>query len=143
NQSKGSGAVMRVAPVGLFIASRLGEARLREDPTALANAIDRAWMIGAASARLTHGHPAAQQCAAYLASLVMLLAAGRRTAEAELMLHQRVIGDPTNTEIRRVLDEVDVACEIARRRLADGEGRTEVHAGVLDGLGEGWTADEA
>ena len=73
----------------------------------------------------------------------MLLAAGRRAAEAELMLQQRVGQDPANMELRRVLAEVDAACEVARRRLADGEGRTEVHAAVLDDLGEGWTADEA
>lgn len=143
NQSKGSGAVMRVAPVGLFVAGHVGEERLRNDPSALASAIDSAWTIGAASAAITHGHKAAQQCAAYLAALVMLLAAGRRAAEAELMLQQRVGQDPDNTEIRRVLAEVDAACEVARRRLADGEGRTEVHASVLEGLGEGWTADEA
>ena len=143
NQGKGSGAVMRVAPVGLFIAGRLGEARLRSDPTALASAIDSAWTIGAASASLTHGHSAAQQCAAYLASLTMLLASGRRAAEAELMLHQRVVGDPANTEIRRVLAEVEDACEAARGHLAAGAGRTEVHARVLNELGEGWTADEA
>lgn len=143
NQSKGSGAVMRVAPVGLFVAGRVGEERLRRDPSALASAIDSAWTIGAASAAITHGHSAAQQCAGYLAALVMLLAAGRRAAEAELMLQQRVGQDPANMELRRVLAEVDAACEVARRRLADGEGRTEVHAAVLDDLGEGWTADEA
>ncbi len=143
NHSNGSGAVMRVAPIGLFIAGRVGEARLRSDPAALASAIDHAWMIGAASAGLTHGHRAAHQCAAYLAALSLLLAAGRRAAEAELMLNQRVARDPTNTEIRRVLHAVNAACEVARRRLAVGEGRTEVHAAVLDSLGEGWTADEA
>ncbi len=143
NQSKGSGAVMRVAPVGLFVAGYVGEERLRRDPAALASAIDAAWTIGAASAAITHGHRAAHQCAGYLSALVMLLVAGRRAAEAELMLQQRVGQDPANLEIRRVLAEVDAACEIARRRLADGEGRTEVHAAVLDDLGEGWTADEA
>jgi ADP-ribosylglycohydrolase len=59
------GAVMRVAPIGLFVASFAG----RGEPEAAA----RAFRLGIASAAITHAHPSAQLSAGAMAMLVARL----------------------------------------------------------------------
>ena len=125
NDSKGSAAVTRNAPVGLWC-SRLDEALSTE------RAARRAFELGAELAALTHGHPTARIAAGAFAAIILLLA-----REASL---QDALG-----EAKRLLArypghiETLAAIERAEARAEDGIARAE----SLTELGEGWNADEA
>ena len=145
NRSKGCGAVMRVAPVGLFIAGLCGSLEAA-GPRARQAAIDIAWRLGERTARLTHGHPVAARTAGYLAALVLLLVDGAAPRHAIEMLATRLHGDAS---LRDVAAWVEAACREERMAAArcgaaaDAAGLAAIHAEHLARLGEGWTADEA
>lgn len=112
--SKGCGAAMRVAPIGVLYAH--DHARLLE--------------IARASSVLTHGHPAAVESAAAAALMVALAGAGARPAEIYEALMATCA--PRDADLARCLARVpellDAPPEVA---LSD------------EGLGESWVADEA
>lgn len=114
NDSKGSGGVMRVAPVGLAFPG---------DP-------DRAFAFGVRTAAMTHGHPGGYLSAGFQAALVSRLVAGEPlepSARAELGRGELGSG------LRRML--------LTAADLASGP-RTPWEA--FDSMGwEGWTGDEA
>jgi ADP-ribosylglycohydrolase len=117
NDSKGSGAVMRIAPLGLV-------------PTIDAGA---AFRLADAAAALTHGHPTARLAAAALASLLRdLLDETPMTAALDRM--------EARLEAARGGGEVLSAVRAARR-LAAREDMPPADA--FPALGEGWTGEEA
>lgn len=126
NESKGSGAVMRVAPVGLaFFTGR---------------AFDQA----AETAALTHGHPTAHLAAGFLAEVIARIVRGGSgsrewsalrgggLAAAIAEAREMLIGYDEHDE---VLQSVDTAVEL----YISGTDLDEAYPL----LGEGWVAEEA
>lgn len=116
NESRGSGAVMRVAPLGLVLSLDA----------------DQAFGLAHAAAALTHGHPAARLAAAAFASLLRdLLAETPLTAALDRM----------EGRLRRTPDgaEILLAVRAARALAADGTPADR----ALETLGQGWTGEEA
>jgi ADP-ribosylglycohydrolase len=120
NDSKGCGGVMRMAPVGLFVA-RLPDGTVRQ-----------AFEIGTELAALTHGHPSASLSAGMLAALVYQLAHGTTLVDA-LPAAKRVLAEfPDHEETLRAVEAAEAAthCDAPR-------------CDAVANLGQGWVADEA
>lgn len=127
NDSKGSGGIMRVAPVGLAF-----------EP-------DEAFEQGAEIAALTHGHPSGYLAAGFLADVVSRLVRGssRRGREWETTRGGRVAAAVAETrevllgydEHDEVLEKVDAAVELYMLDAELTQG--------FETLGEGWIAEEA
>ncbi len=115
NHSKGCGAVMRAAPIGLAASSRTS-----------------AFELGRDTGVLTHGHPSGYLSAAYLAAVIHDLA--RRVPLEEAMRN----ADP----LLAAEDGADeLAHTIARARtLADQGPPTRA---AIESLGGGWVGEEA
>jgi ADP-ribosylglycohydrolase len=113
NDSKGCGGVMRVAPVGL--------ARF-DDP----------FRVGSELAAITHGHPTGHLAAGYFAQLVANLVGGAGLLGAAHAALDRLAAEPGHEETLRA---VETALELSEKVEASPE--------VLEGLGGGWTAEEA
>jgi ADP-ribosylglycohydrolase len=114
NTSKGCGAVMRMAPVGL--------ARAVGDP----------FRTGCALAALTHGHPSGWLAAGFLAAVVRELAAGTPLEDA---------ARETLVELRRWPGSEECAGAVDRALALAGAGPATT--GAVQALGEGWVAEEA
>ena len=118
NDSKGCGAVMRTAPLGL----------LPVPP-------EVAYTLAARAGALTHGHVEGWSSGALLAAMVRELVAGRDLAGAAS--RAMALGDPTGT-VRapwRSRDLMRRACALARE---DAPAEAAFAA-----LGEGWVGEEA
>ena len=123
NYSKGCGGVMRAAPVGLFMAA-LGGA---DDESR-----HKAFKIGCASARLTHGHPSGYLSAGALS----------------MIIHDLVLGDGLADSVARSisrLEKEEGSGETAGKlrdalRLAAG---TTAPVECIKELGLGWVGEEA
>lgn len=116
NDSKGCGAVMRVAPLGLLPAL---------DP-------DQAFQLADEAAALTHGHPSGRLSAAALASLIRDLLGGIPLEPALDRMEMRLEAAPGGAETL-------AAARQARTLAADIVSPTE----AMKRLGEGWTGEEA
>jgi ADP-ribosylglycohydrolase len=115
NDSKGCGAVMRAAPVGLI-------------PMPLA---DR-FKLSCDVAALTHGHPSGYLPAGYLAAVIGAIVDGARLEDAF----------QTADQILRTWDEhEETAAAVAAGRTLGGSGSPTPEQ--LAALGGGWTGDEA
>jgi len=116
NDSRGSGAVMRVAPLGLVLSIDA----------------DEAFRLADAAAALTHGHPAARLSAAALAGLIRdLVAETPMTAALDL----------TIARLERAPGGADVLAAVrAARALAAGKTPPDE---AIEKLGQGWNGDEA
>lgn len=123
NNSKGCGGVMRVAPVGLFVARR-PEATLR-----------LAFRIGTELAALTHGHPTGSLSAGVFSALIYQLVLGIPLTEA-LPEAKRILIE--FADHHETLTAVEAAEAAARR----GGPRHQAHEAIA-GLGQGWVAEEA
>ncbi|WP_293374233.1 ADP-ribosylglycohydrolase family protein [Phenylobacterium sp. SCN 70-31] len=116
NDSRGCGAVMRVAPLGLLPAI---------DP-------DQAFRLGEEAAALTHGHPSARLAAAALAGLVRdLVAEGTLDSALDRMEARLDRADQG--------EEVLAAVRLARALAGDDTPASQ----VLPTLGQGWHGHEA
>jgi len=115
NDSKGCGGVMRVAPVGLALHGRPGEA----------------FTLGQASAAITHGHPGGYGPAGFLAALVARLTEGEDLLQAAAATLDLVSNELDHDTLRLVRAALELA----------GEGAEPTEA--LWALGEGWVGDEA
>ena len=116
NESKGSGAIMRVAPLGL----------------ALSLDADEAFRLGDAAAALTHGHAIARFSAAAFASLLRdLLADMPMTAALDRM----------EARLERAAGATSVLAGVRKARLLAADGVLADHAIAV--LGQGWSGDEA
>ncbi len=126
NESKGSGGLMRMAPVGLWCA------RL-DDGVPTDRVARRAIELGAELSGITHGHPTGRLAAGALAALVTLI-----VRDVPLpMAVERVIAllprYPGHAETLRAL-------ELARTAA---RGEPALRPETIVTLGEGWVADEA
>lgn len=114
NDSKGCGAVMRVAPAGLLY---YGNA-------------DSAFKLGAQTAKITHHHPTASAAAGCMAVIISRVVAGNNLASA---VNDAVQGKYTrNAEVRNALK---AAYNYAKSDLP--------HYVAIERLGGGWVAEEA
>lgn len=117
NDSHGCGGVMRVAPVGLIRAFSPVEA----------------FMLGADSAALTHGHPSGYWSAAALAMIIRLLMDGKDLQQAVEESLRELQKHPSAEETRLAVTK---ALELAKSGLpATGE--------TVERLGGGWVGEEA
>lgn len=116
NESKGSGGLMRVAPLGLV-------------PSIDA---DRAFRLAHAAAALTHGHPAGRLSAAALASLLRDLMAEMPIAAALGRMEVRLEAAGDASAVVR-------AVQAARALAATDTPARE----AIATLGQGWSGDEA
>ena len=114
NDRKGSGGIMRVAPVGLALAP------------------EQAFETAAEIAALTHGHPSGYLAAATYADLIARVARGAHLAEAVSDARELLV---CVDECDETLEMLDLAVElfVADATLDD----------AYELLGEGWVADEA
>lgn len=126
NSSKGSGAVMRAAPVGLYF----------YDDSKMA------FKIGCESGAITHGHSSAYLPAGFLAYIIAELIAGAN-------LESAVIGgleELTQYEgYQETYDAITRAVSLAKSQY-QSVGRSDQEASDLidiAAIGEGWTGDEA
>jgi ADP-ribosyl-[dinitrogen reductase] hydrolase len=114
NDSKGCGAVMRSAPVGLFVSPELR------------------FELGCEIGALTHGHPSGYLAAGFLASLVGRLLDGDPIASALDAATAELAARPGH-------EECLAAIERARQLALAGDPTPE----KLETLGQGWVAEEA
>lgn len=97
NNSKECGAVVRSAPVGLF----MWLPRVRQAP-------QHAFQLGIDLAALTHGHLTAQLAAGALTALVLLLADGRRPGEALAETRRLVERYPLHKETLHAIEQAEI-----------------------------------
>ena len=114
---KTCGGVMRVAPVGLWLALSDAEA----------------FELAARCAAQTHGHPTGYLSAGAFASMVRNLLAGLEPARCADRSVEIARGWPHADE---TVAAIESACELADRRIAD-------HTRAVAQLGGGWDGDEA
>jgi ADP-ribosylglycohydrolase len=119
NDSKGCGGVMRVAPIGLYVAAR-----------GLPPGTAFAW--GCAAAALTHGHPTGQLAAGAMALLVCQLALGHGLRTALVDARSALDGREGARETLVALDRAEQLAAVV-----------EDPAQALARLGQGWVAEEA
>jgi ADP-ribosylglycohydrolase/protein-tyrosine phosphatase len=117
NDSKGCGAVMRVAPIGLVAGIRAHEA----------------FELGLAAGALTHGHPSGYLSAAALAGLISDLMHGVNLRRALISIDERLSACARSKEARQA-----VAAGVAL-----GKDRSMPVDEAVRRLGEGWVGEEA
>ena len=129
NSSKGCGAVMRMAPIGLFVQSpyvcNIWKQKMRDEKT---------FEIGRDLGYLTHGHPSGYFPAAFLA----------------LLIGRIIDGDDLNSaldkccEVLTICDdgEETLAAIVKARELA-AKDMVQPYPETIQKLGEGWTGEEA
>jgi ADP-ribosylglycohydrolase len=115
NDSKGCGAVMRVAPLGLAAPSR-----------------DVAFALARDSGVLTHGHPSGYLSAACFAALIWGVARGESLSVAL---------DAANPLLARERDHDELTEIVTRARLIAERGPPGLTA--IESLGGGWVGEEA
>lgn len=129
NTSKGCGAVMRTAPVGLFMQSyylcKVWDAQMRDD---------QSFEVGRDLGYLTHGHPSGYLPAAFLALLISRIISGDELDSA-LNKSYRAL------EVCQDADETRAAIDRARELAANPEVPPGPEAIAI--LGEGWVGEEA
>ncbi len=115
NDSKGCGAVMRMAPVGLF-----------------ATDVEESFELGCQLSALTHGHPTACLAGGALAAMITAIRLGASLPDALDTALDCLEGRPGHVELVAALQMAeDLACE-------GSDSDTAIHE-----LGRGWRADEA
>jgi ADP-ribosylglycohydrolase len=128
NNSKGCGGVMRMAPVGLWVATRSDES------------VDQECFSAACQlAGLTHGHPTGQLAAGVFAVLTRYLATGRSMDQALVQAIQILVTYPDHQE---TLDALLHAQSLAEEGKPLGKA-PDAHAQNIERIGQGWTAEEA
>jgi ADP-ribosylglycohydrolase/protein-tyrosine phosphatase len=115
NDSKGCGAVMRSAPIGLAAGFR-----------------ELAFRIGRDAAVLTHGHPSGYLSAAYFASIIFDVSRGVDLPHAMDLADAALAEEPGHEEMTRI---------VHRAREAAEAGAPSPQ--VIEALGGGWTGEEA
>ena len=114
NNSKGCGGVMRVAPVGLVF---LGE---------------MAFLEGAKTAAITHGHPSGYLSAGFLAELISHILDGKILQEAIELSRETIKKFEGHQE---TLMSIDLAENLAKGDMPGVD--------AIQQIGEGWTGEEA
>lgn len=124
NDSKGCGAVMRMAPVGLFIS--------RNSKFSREHSRFEAFELGCELAGLTHGHPTGQIAAGAFAVLILELAKGSKLSEALSIARTVVVKYQHHKETLLALELPE---KLAANSLEDDAN--------IACLGEGWIAESA
>jgi ADP-ribosylglycohydrolase len=119
NDSKGCGAIMRVAPVGLVVQRLRGSGE--------------AYRLAGESARSTHGHPTSTAASGFFALLIAELTQGRKLGEG-VERGLLVLGREQGAE--ETVRAVRAALELAE---SDAPSTPE----TVERLGQGWVAEEA
>jgi ADP-ribosylglycohydrolase len=124
NQSKGCGAVMRTAPIGLI------------DGTTP----ELAMALGDAAGALTHGHVDGWLPGGALSAMVRFIAQGEAVGAAA---HHtlRLLAEHPHAHHREVINAGTVRLLTTALQLLDGVAPD--HSEIFKRLGEGWTGDEA
>lgn len=125
NDSKGCGGVMRVAPIGMFMAT-LTRARIPEE------GLHRTFDLACEAAAITHGHPTGQLTAGVFAVVILQLLRDIALPEAIAVALRRLGTKPDSAE---TLTAIELACDLAVTRPGDVD--------AIRRLGEGWVAEEA
>ncbi len=121
NDSKGCGAVMRVAPVGLFAAS------LRKPPD-----FEDTFTLAAEIGAITHGHPTGFLTAGVFTVLIEALVRGKSLVEAIGLAKACLIRRPNHEETLNAMNTAEkLAVSKPPKKLA------------ISKLGVGWVAEEA
>jgi ADP-ribosyl-[dinitrogen reductase] hydrolase len=115
NDSKGCGAVMRSAPIGLAAGSR-----------------EQAFELARDAAVVTHGHPGGYLSAAYFASLVFDLSRQLPLLEAIEHADQRLAHEKHHEPVRDAV--------AAARRVPDA---ASMSRSFVESLGGGWVGEQA
>lgn len=132
NNSKGCGAVMRVAPIGLFFSSL----HLRGDDNGNmldeSHCADQCYDMAVESSALTHHHKTSDDASAAFAIMIYYLALGHELDSALQLALQMLEERQANNE---TTDALKLACMLAN----DDTPMTM----AIQQLGEGWIAEEA
>lgn len=131
NNSKGCGGIMRMAPVGLWMAG-CSQAKADADCFHLACNL----------AGLTHGHPTGQMPAGVFALLIRRLAQGRSLKEALDAARATLTTEATAADAQETLAAIGQAIQLAHS-TQQTHGTDAEHAAHIATLGEAWVAEEA
>jgi ADP-ribosylglycohydrolase len=115
NQSKGCGAVMRSAPIGLAAPDR-----------------GRGFEWARDGAVLTHGHPSGYLAAAYFASVIFDVARSMPLGDAMLRADELLVRENGHQEVAAIITNVRILAKAGPPSPA-----------IIESLGEGWIAEEA
>lgn len=123
NNSKGCGAVMRMAPVGLMY-------------TDLIAAFNAGCVLGA----ITHGHPSGYLSAGVFAAIIQQLVEGKSLRDALLAsIHHLQVWDGHEEVLRAINKAIDLADKIC----VEPENKSKAMAIAIPLLGEGWVGEVA
>jgi ADP-ribosylglycohydrolase len=129
NTSKGCGAVMRTAPVGLFAQSpyvcKIWDSKMRDE---------QSYAIGRDVGYLTHGHPSGYLSAAFLAKLIGRIIDGDDLDSALYKTWETLVEHHYANETMAAINK---AQELARNKLVQPCPET------ITKIGEGWVGEEA
>jgi ADP-ribosylglycohydrolase len=123
NDSKGCGGVMRVAPVGIFMAERIH----RDNPD-----FAETFQLGADVAAITHGHPTGYLAAGALAVIIADVLCGATLDDAVSIAKDLLRKHERHEE---TLNAIERAEELSRSEPGS--------PAAVRKLGEGWIAEEA
>ncbi len=129
NDSKGCGAVMRAAPVGLFMQSPESLGIIPGDEID-----DAAFRIGCDIGALTHGHPSGYLSAGCLALLIARIVDGDNLQEGLESVRTMLTKYPNHEE---TLNAIDQAITFADDRTLTPSPE------IIAQLGEGWVGEES
>ena len=115
NASKGCGAVMRSAPLGLAARDR-----------------EQAFEWGRDAGVLTHGHPSGYLAAGYLASMVYDVVRGSAVEAAMTAADDLLRGEPGHEELAEAIDRARATAKLG-----------VLSAEAVEQLGGGWVGEEA
>lgn len=125
NSSKGCGGVMRVAPVGMFLAG----AQLSKSGASLNIP---AFELGVELAALTHGHPTGQLASGLFADVIARVLLGSPLPEAVRLGLEELRRHPHHEETSELVEHA--------LKLAESDQGSEF---IPASLGQGWVAEEA
>lgn len=127
NDSKGCGGVMRVAPIGMLLASRA-----RKHPGTYQQEFKTSFDLACDAAGITHGHPTGRLASGAFSAIIFLLLSGTQLPEAIEQTLKVLAQYPQHEETSKAIKK---AVQQAESRPND--------SGALRQLGEGWIAEEA
>ena len=126
NDSKGCGAVMRVAPVGMYFARAHGE------ECSQPKLVSSIFLTGSDLAAITHGHPSGCLSAGVLAVIVSLVLGGSSLPDAIHAAKEELRKQPFHKETLAAIEKAEA---LANSRPHE--------RGALRDLGKGFVAEEA
>lgn len=127
NDSKGSGGIMRVAPIALLY-----------NPDELDGGIKELDTEGAYIAAVTHGHPLGYMSAAVVVHIISRLVYGKTDSLEDIIVDARNTCKEVFSGydcLNELMDIIDLAIELSKN---DEDDLDNIHK-----LGEGWVAEEA